>query len=117
MGAMYEIYGIGSILILKFADIVLDTAHKKRMVYVNLIDFFENSLMNHLNHDLINPSVLTEEEREILEELPIIREAKASESKIVPYIKKDKTKSESTKELPKEEANAIIQDVINQFLT
>jgi len=116
MGSMYEIYGIGSIIILKLVDIILDTTHKKDVVYINLLDFFENSLVNHLTHDVVKATVLTEEEREMLEEIPAVREAKKSGNKILPYVKKEKSKKEE-EAIKKEEAEAIIQDVLSQFLT
>lgn len=117
MGSVYEIYGIGSIIILKLVDIILDTTHKKNVVYINLIDFFENSLVNHLTHDVVKTTVLTEEEREMLEEIPAVSEAKKSGNKILPYVKKEKSKKEEAEAIRKEEAEAIIQDVLSQFLT
>jgi hypothetical protein len=100
IGAVYEIYGIGSVVILKLAEIILDTAHKKKVLYVNLIDFFENSLVNHLTHDIVISTAITEEEREMLEEIPTIREAKKTKEnkvKIENYLKKKKIKSHKRK--------------------
>lgn len=116
-GSIYEIYGIGSIIILKLSEIILDTAHKKNIVYINLIDFFENSLVNHLAHDVVNVAALTEEEREMLEEIPAVKEIKISNEKILPYTKKGKGKKNEVETVPDEEAEAIIQDVLSQFLT
>lgn len=120
LGSVYEIYGIGSVIILKLAEIILDTSHKKNVLYVNLIDFFENSLVNHLTHDTVNAVVLTEEEREMLEEIPTIREAKKTKEnkeKKLNYSKKEKDKKPQTETIPNANAEAIIQDVISQFLS
>jgi hypothetical protein len=98
----------------------LDTSHKKNVLYVNLIDFFENSLVNHLTHDTVNAVVLTEEEREMLEEIPTIREAKKTKEnkeKKLNYSKKEKDKKPQTETIPNANAEAIIQDVISQFLS
>lgn len=123
MGAYYEIYGIGSVIILKLAEIILDTSHKKNVVYINLIDFFENSLINHLTHDVINVAALTEEEREMLDEIPVVKEVKiakeevAVKENILDYAKKKKVRKEEADSIPNKEAEAIIQDVLTQFLS
>jgi hypothetical protein len=118
MGSVYEIYGVGSIIILKLADVILDTNHKKKVVVVNLIDFFENSLINHLSPDVTNAVALTEEEREMLEEIPAVKEAKVTKEKnILEYTKNKKGKNKEAETIPNKEAEAIIQDVLSQFLS
>lgn len=126
-GSIYEIYGIGSILLLKLVDVLLDTNHKKKVVYINLIDFFENSLINHLSNDITNVAVLTEEEREMLDEIPSVKEMKITKQKmakekiikenILEYSKKKKGKNKESETIPNKEAEAIIQDVLSQFLS
>jgi hypothetical protein len=120
LGSIYEIYGIGSIVILKLAEIILDTSHKKNVLYTNLIDFFENSLQNHLTHDVAKVAAVTEEERQMLEEIPVISEAKnakANKDPIVHNRKKEKLQNIETQEPTEHNAEAIIQDVISQFLS
>lgn len=125
MGSLYEVYGIGCILVLKLVDVILDTGHKKNVVYTNIIDFFENSLQNHLTHDVVKAGAITEEEREVLEDIPVINEVKREkESKdkvnketILHYHKKDKNKKEESETALENNAEAIIQDVLSQFLS
>lgn len=120
IGSSYEIYGIGAILSLKLAEVILDTGHKKNIVYTNLIDFFENSLQNHLTHDMVNIGAVTEEEREALEDIPVIRETKKDKEEneiFLRYNKKDKSKKTDSLEESQSNAEAIIEDVISQFLS
>ncbi|WP_099467350.1 hypothetical protein [Konateibacter massiliensis] len=118
MGALYEIYGIGSILILKLVDVILDTDYKRNVVYTNLVDFFENSLQNHLTHEVVNVGAITEEEREMLEEIPAISEVKRENKEVLlHYHKKDKNKKPDTETSLDSNAQAIIEDVLTQFLS
>lgn len=118
IGSSYEIYGIGAILTLKLAEVILDTGHKKNIVYTNLIDFFENSLQNHLTHDTVKTGAVTEEEREIIEDIPVIRENKKEDNEILlRYQKKEKNKKTESVEESQSNAEAIIEDVISQFLS
>lgn len=117
MGAFYEIYGIGSVVILKLVDTILDIEHKKTVVYTNIIDFFENSLKNHLTHDMKQIGAFTEEEREILEEIPTISETRKEKKEVIYYHKKDKNKNGNPLEEEKANAEAIIEDVLSQFLS
>lgn len=120
MGSSYEVYGIGAVLSLKLAEVILDTGHKRSIVYTNLIDFFENSLQNHLTHDMAKTGAVTEEEREVLEDIPVIREVnKEKEDKeiLLGYHKKDKSKKTESMEKSQSNAEAIIEDVISQFLS
>ncbi|MFA9376857.1 MAG: hypothetical protein ACERKZ_08890 [Lachnotalea sp.] len=120
MGSVYEIYGIGAIMVLKLAEVILDTTHKKNILYINLIDFFENSLVNHLSHDTVNANAITEEEREMLEEITTVPKTKKlneSKEKILYYTKKEKGKKTDNEKIQNSNAEAIIKDVISEFLT
>ena len=120
MGSFYERYGIGAILSLKLAEVILDTGHKKNIVYTNVIDFFENSLQNHLTHDMVKTGAVTEEEREVLEDIPVIRETKREKDNkeiLLHYNKKERSKKTESLEDSQSNAEAIIEDVISQFLS
>lgn len=125
MGALYEVYGIGAILLLKLADVILDTGHKKEVAYTNLIDFFENSLKNHLTHDEPKASVVSEEEREMMEQIPVVSEIKTEKPEkekgnkeiILQYYKKEKSKNPEPEDMNNNNAEDIIQDVLSQFLS
>lgn len=63
---------------------------------------------------------VTEEEREVLEDIPVIREVnKEKEDKeiLLGYHKKDKSKKTESMEKSQSNAEAIIEDVISQFLS
>lgn len=123
MGSLYEIYGIGSLVGLKLVDIILDTEYKKNVVYTNLVDFFENSLQNHLTHDMAKVGAITQEEREILEDIPVVnefmmeKEDKDKESLRIYHKKEKGKKGEPEKDTSSSDAEAIIQDVLSQFLS
>lgn len=125
IGSLYEIYGIGCVLVLKLADVILDTGHKKNVAYTNLVDFFENSLQNHLTHDVAKAGAITEEEREALEDIPVINEVKREKEEkekvtkeiLLQYHKKDKNKKAEPDTASQSNAEAIIKDVLSQFLS
>lgn len=120
MGSLYEIYGIGSIVILKLADLILDTQYKKNVVYTNLIDFFENSLKNHLTQSIAKPNTVVKEEKEAIEDIPIIQEVKKdTESKdlFLRYHKKEKAKKTKEEDATNSNVESIIEDVISQYLS
>lgn len=120
MGSVYEVYGIGSIIIIKLAEIILDTAYKRNVFYTNIIDFFENSLQNHLTHDVTKAAAITEEEREMLEEIPVIKEVRrenASKETVFHYRKREKNKVKEPQSNESSNAADIIEDVISQFLS
>ena len=120
VGSLYEIYGVGSAVILKLTEIILDAPYKKKVLYINLIDFFENSLQIRLMQDVKKIAAVSNEIEEEMNEMPVIQELKGeqrNQEAILHYRKKEKESKEEEKKASDKNAEAIIEDVISQFLS
>lgn len=121
VGALYELYGAASAVLIILSGLLLDTGYKRRLVRINLVEFFDNSFANHLGHEAVEAAAVTqntdvkdyqhdniEEAGELAGEMNVSRR---QDDLLNSGLRDNKSKSS------KEEDQAVIEEVLSQFLS